>query len=204
MKLPAFEVAYNRKQNSTEVSGLKEEHLPDNDSYLLFTKFGSLQTFIAQYGNSSYGDGLYRTHNQESALKWTALLEGYYPEFIGKIACFGFDWEGNMFVQRKDDGESVMMIFEIATGDYFELEQSIEGFHEEDLIDYSDETLHVEKFHLAMAHIGTELQWRDCIGHKVSLLLGGDDVVENMEITDMEVYWSIQQQIMDSLNDLPE
>jgi hypothetical protein len=39
--------------------------------------------------------------------------------------------------------------------------------------------------------------------HKISLLLDGEDVAENMVVSDMEVNWSIQQQIIDEINKIP-
>jgi hypothetical protein len=109
-----------------------------------------------------------------------------------------------MIVQRMDGTQSIIMIFEVATGDYFELEQTITLFHEEDLVEYKEDTLHEEKFLLAMSHLGiSSISRNDCIAHRISLFLGGEDVVENMEVTDMEVNWSLQQQIMDQINKIP-
>lgn len=189
MKLPRFENAYN----ADTLPGSGFEKGPDE-----------LADFFFTYGNATYNNGLYRTHSIDSSIKWTGLLEEYYPAFKGKVRCFGYDWEGNMIVQRMDGRQSVIMIFEIATGDYYELEQTIEGFHEEDLVDHKEDTLHVEKFLLVTSHLGlSSISRNDCIAHRVSLLMGGEDVAENMEVTDLEVNWSIQQQLMDEINKMP-
>ncbi len=189
MKLPRFENAYHA--DTSPGSGFEKG--PDELADFLFT-----------YGNATYNNGLYRTHSIDSSLQWTRLLEGYYPAFKGKIRCFGYDWEGNMIVQRMDGKESTVMIFECATGDYFELEQTIAGFHEEDLVDYKDDTIHEEKFLLVMSHLGIgNISRTDCIAHRISLLLGGEDVAENREVMDMEINWSLQQQLMDEINKMP-
>lgn len=201
MKLPAFEKACV----STGIAS------PDNaaaysaaakDAFL--KEHHELKDFLNSYGGETFDNGLYRTHSLNTAIKWTALLEQYYPEFKGQLRCFGYDWEGNMVVQKMEGGNSEVMIFEISSGDYFALEQTITGFHEEDLVEYRDETLHEEKFHLVTSHLGiTGISGNDCIAHRVSLLIGGEDVPENMQVTDMEVNWSVQQQLMDEINKMP-
>lgn len=203
MNFSRFDSTYESVKDSTENSFPKDGFTataPTSDIPLLKAS-SEFSDFLNSYGGRSYGSGLYRIHTFNSALYWTSAIEGFHPEFMGKILCFGYDWEGNMFVQRLDENQSVVMIFEIATGDYFELEQTIRGFHEEDLIDYVEETLHKEKFLEVMAELKIDkLTFNQCIGHKVSLLLGGEDVIANMEVTDFDVHWSLQQQIMNEIN----
>jgi hypothetical protein len=56
------------------------------------------------------------------------------------------------------------MIFECATGDYFELEQTIKGFHEEDLIEYREDTLHEEKYRLVTSFLGiASISRKECM-----------------------------------------
>lgn len=37
-----------------------------------------------------------------------------------------------------------------------------------------------------------------------SLFLGGEDSLENMEVSDMEVYWDMTDQLWEAVKDLPE
>lgn len=42
-----------------------------------------------------------------------------------------------------------------------------------------------------------------CVGLKVPLFLGGTASVDNMEITDMELYWSLRAQLLMGTAHLP-
>lgn len=204
MHLPKFDFTYRYEIDTLADSFQTEEltgDLNDVDSTFLKKKSEEFFDFIGSYVGRTYAFGLYRIHSRKSAIKWTSLLEQYYPEFKDRLLCFGYDWEGNMIAQRMDDDISTIMIFEIATGDYFEFEQTIRGFHEEDLVEYKEDTIHATKFQLCLSHLSIKnLSRHECIAHRVSLLLGGEDTPVNIEITDLEVLWSLQQQIMDEIN----
>ena len=45
---------------------------------------------------------------------------------------------------------------------------------------------------------------RLCVGYRIPLFLGGDDSLENMEVSDMEVYWDMTDQLWEAVKDLPE
>ena len=205
MKLPGFDkvLECNKEEGGLAATGTSGAVSAEEREWFLNGR-EELADFLASYGSRTYNGGLYRTHSLDSAIKWTRLLKEYYPGFKDKIRTFGYDWEGNMMVQRMEGKESVVMIFECATGDYFELEQTIKGFHEEDLVAYREDTLHEEKYRLATSFLGIAgIPGEKCIAHKTSLLLGGEDLVENMEVTDLEVIWSLQQQIIDKINKMP-
>ncbi len=196
MKLRKFYDQYSCQKSNFEINNALMSTFVSNHQ--------ELKLFIESYGNKTFNKGLYRTYGFEDAEKWTKIVINDYPEFEGKIICFASDWEGNQYAQKFINNVSTIVIFEISTGDYFELEQTIEGFHEVDLIDYDDETLHIQKFEKAMKYLSiSQINNKECIAHKISLLLGGEDTLENLEITDMEVNWSLQQQIMDQINKLP-
>lgn len=43
----------------------------------------------------------------------------------------------------------------------------------------------------------------DCVGYRVPLFLGGKDTVENLEVIDLEVYWSVCGQLRQGTRTLP-
>ena len=45
-----------------------------------------------------------------------------------------------------------------------------------------------------MEYSNVEIEFGRCAGYKVPLFLGGDDIVENLEDSDMEVYWEVLTQ----------
>jgi hypothetical protein len=40
------------------------------------------------------------------------------------------------------------------------------------------------------------LKYDQCVGYKVPLFLNGQDELENLEVSDMEVYWEIMMPLM--------
>ena len=43
----------------------------------------------------------------------------------------------------------------------------------------------------------------ECVGYRVPLFLGGQDVVDNLEVSDLGVYWSLCAQLRQGTRDLP-
>lgn len=43
----------------------------------------------------------------------------------------------------------------------------------------------------------------ECGGYRIPLFLGGEDSLENMEVSDMEVYWDMTDQLWEAVKDLP-
>lgn len=44
----------------------------------------------------------------------------------------------------------------------------------------------------------------ECAGYRIPLFLDGEDSLENMEVSDMEVYWDMTDQLWEAVKDLPE
>ncbi len=82
-------------------------------------------------------------------------------------------------------------MLEPGTGEALEIPVGFELFHNEELVDYRNEALAAEFFvQWRSTHVGAgPLNAADCVGYKVPLFLGGADAVENLELTDFEVYW---------------
>jgi hypothetical protein len=49
----------------------------------------------------------------------------------------------------------------------------------------------------------SSINYKECIGYKVPLFLGGKDTTDNFEIADLEVYWEITCQLYHQVKDLP-
>jgi hypothetical protein len=72
-------------------------------------------------------------------------------------------------------------------------------------LDYADAALATEFFEAwsAANAVSMPLGPDQCVGYKVPLFLGGQDVVENLELTDLDVYWSISGQLRHGALSLP-
>lgn len=44
--------------------------------------------------------------------------------------------------------------------------------------------------------MGKCLKYNECAGYKIPLFLNGDDIVDNLEVSDMEVYWEIMMPLI--------
>lgn len=156
--------------------------------------------FAAAFAGASFAGGLYRTHDALSGPRaWAAVREGF-PELAHRACPFGYDWLGRQFAldaERVENGQRLVLLIEPGTGESLEIPVSFEAFHEAELVDYADAALATEFFEaLADKHPEWIPIARDaCIGYRVPLFLGGQDVVDNLEVTDLDVYWSICGQL---------
>jgi hypothetical protein len=82
---------------------------------------------------------------------------------------------------------------------------SFVGFHDDELVEYADEALAAEFFELwAGRYPDTLPLGRDsCVGYRVPLFLGGQDDIENLEVSDLAVYWSLCGELRAAVRDLP-
>ncbi|OLL31498.1 hypothetical protein BTH42_11190 [Burkholderia sp. SRS-W-2-2016] len=66
----------------------------------------------------------------------------------------------------------------------------IESFHDQELVDYEDAALAEAFFGEWIRRGGPGPSNSQCVGYKRPLLLGGVDAVENLELIDLDVYWT--------------
>jgi hypothetical protein len=95
-------------------------------------------------------------------------------------------------------------MFEPGTGDMLEAPTTVADFHDGFLGQFGDEALAEAYFLAWQATTGTNgLAFTQCVGYKKQLFLGGEDGLANLEVTDLEVYWSLSAQIWAQVRDLP-
>lgn len=163
------------------------------------------EDFLNQLGGKSFGNGLFRSFSNENIEKWTTIVTEAYPEAQGQFKLFGFDWMGRCFgvSARKDESEKIFM-FEIGTGEVFGIPCSLENFLNEEIPLYADDCLAASFFDEWMTINEEAIPYENCVGYIVPLFLGGDDEIDNLEETDMEVYWDITTQIANTVEDYPD
>ncbi|MBT2533274.1 DUF1851 domain-containing protein [Arthrobacter sp. ISL-48] len=95
------------------------------------------------------------------------------------------------------EGQPLVLIFEPGTGETLEIPAPFSGFHDEELTEYADAALAREFFEIWSAANSDSLPLspHQCAGYRVPLFLGGSDAVENVELSDLEAYWSICGQL---------
>ncbi|MFI5729195.1 T6SS immunity protein Tdi1 domain-containing protein [Kribbella sp. NPDC051587] len=129
-----------------------------------------------------------------SATAGQAWVDAAFPEFRGRFEVFGFDWLGRQFATDRARGEALdpeVMIVEAGTGEALEVPVPFSKFHDEELVDYSEEALAVSFYLQWQSQTPSPLEFGQCVGYQVPLFLGGKDQVENLELMDIEIYWDI-------------
>src|SRR4051812_23495728 len=84
------------------------------------------------FGGLSIDLGSFRIHTYESAQKWADIIMESFPQYKNEIIPFGFDWLGRQYAINRNQ-DNLIIMFDGATGEDFELEQSLEDFFNEEL-----------------------------------------------------------------------
>ncbi|WP_102193370.1 T6SS immunity protein Tdi1 domain-containing protein [Microbacterium aurantiacum] len=159
--------------------------------------------YCAEFAGASFDGGLYRVHNAESASKAGDLLRGAFPDFAKRIVPFGYDWLGRQFAfdfGRMREAEPQILLLEPGTGQALEIPTTFMEFCEVELTTETNAALAVEFFdEWSMRTSRTHALTREqCVGYVVPLYLGGSDTVENLSITQLDVYWELCGQMLRS------
>ncbi|MBJ7353947.1 MAG: DUF1851 domain-containing protein [Thermoleophilaceae bacterium] len=123
-----------------------------------------------------------------------------FPEFAQRVCPFGYDWLGRQFAVdsgRVEDGQPQVLMLEPGTGEALEIPVDFAVLHDEELVEHSDAAL-ASAFFRAWSEVNPDalpLLRSQCVGYKVPLFLGGNDTAENLEVSDIDVYWTICGQL---------
>lgn len=186
------------------------EDVPAGSAWLheRLTKVPGYTDFAAEFAGATFDGGLYRVHDDISGPRAVDLIRDAYPEYTGRVCPFGFDWLGNQMAVdygRIVEGQPQVLLFEVGTGKALRIPVSFTAFHEEEAVDNPEAALASEFFYSWSAPNTDALPLRrdQCVGYRIPLFLGGQDEEQNLEITDLEVYWSLTGQLRVSTLDLP-
>jgi hypothetical protein len=165
-----------------------------------------ISDFLGRYSGTSFNKGLYRVLSVSEIARWTATVAVAFPSFKGNIFCFSCDWLGRHFAldfERKENGKCLVLMFEPGTGQALEIPATFRDFHEVELVQYQNDALAVD-FHRSWLDAGGAVpEISECVGYKKPLFLGGEDILSNLELSDMDVYWSICGQLLEKVRGLP-
>lgn len=171
--------------------GIKESMEETNDLY---------KDFLKQYGGKQFGSGLFVVFRENDLEKWTQIISSTFEDFKGIFKVFGYDWLGRCFaIDLREDTKENIVMFEIGTNDVLEIPCAFREFLEKEIPLYTDACL-AEKFFKEWSEFAKiKLQYGRCAGYKLPLFLGGADEKENLQDSDMEVYWDVITQIIKQL-----
>lgn len=155
----------------------------------------SSEEFLSSIEGKTFLNGMYRVFNLSQIEKWRKIVEQAFPAYKGQIKVFSFDWLGRIFAVKESKG--TVLMFEPGTGEVLDIPANIEEFHNIEIVEYHEDSLASAFFdewfekqeHYVLKH-------NECVGYKVPLFLNGDDVVDNLEVSDMDVYWEIMMPLI--------
>lgn len=164
-----------------------------------------VQEVIGRLGGCTFDGGLYRVHTADTSRAAEALVAAAYPDLAHRMGhVFGYDWLGRQFaVDRGVPDEGAVVMFEPGTGEMLEIPVPMTAFHDEELVDFADAALAADFFHRWKELHSEEISGSACVGYRTPLYLGGVDDVANLELTDLEVYWTLMGQIRNQVRGLP-
>lgn len=153
-----------------------------------------------EFAGASFAGGLYRVHDEHSGPRSLSLVTEAFPEFRARVRPFGYDWLGRQLAidsGRVENGQALVLLLEPGTGEVLEISASFTEFHDEELIEYADAAL-AEAFFQEWSGENpgsVPLGQSTCVGYRQPLFLAGRDVVDNLEVIDLDVYWTLFGQI---------
>jgi len=153
-----------------------------------------------------YLDGAYRVHRPDDVARFTKLAADAFPEFEGRITCFGSDWLGRQFANdrgRLTDGAPQVLMLEPGTGQALEIPVDQAAFHEEELVQEPDAAVAYSFFRDWKANGGVTPSYEECVGYQMPLYLGGTDDLRNLQLTGLDVYWTLSAQLLARTRGLP-
>jgi len=165
-----------------------------------------LKELFLRFGGASFNRGLYRVMTADIVEAAHALIAHAFPECASQAKAFGYDWGGRIFaleLDRLEEGLPAIMLFEPGTGEALEIPANLVTFHENELINNSEAALGVSFHKQWLATGGAAPKYDQCIGYQRPLFLGGEDVVENLELSDLDVYWTLSGQMIQQTRGLP-
>lgn len=177
----------------------------------LDTRLGTVDgfsEFVAEFAGATFAGGLYRVHDRRTGQQALGAAAEAFPEFTSRFHPFAYDWLGRQFgvdFGRMEEGRPLVLLLEPGTGEALEVPATFASFHEEELVNYADAALATTFFDAwaAVNRAAMPLKRDLCVGYRVPLFLGGRDEVDNMEISDFQVYWSICGQLRLGTLNLP-
>jgi T6SS immunity protein Tdi1, C-terminal len=179
-------------------------HPPDSIRRKVNTDFCEC---LQALGGKTFSHGLYRVYPWDKLQEQTARASELFTPTEGHILVFGADWLGRQFAidfrETTSRGPAVKC-FSFGVPSSFCTDLGIVDFHNLALVDKADAALAARFYKQWRSTSDSDIAPNQCIGYKVPLFLGGEGVVANLELTDMDVYLSLCTQLYHRVRRLPE
>jgi hypothetical protein len=172
---------------------------PDDDEQPSYFRPGALSEvpglceLLAIGAGKSFGNGILRIHSKAEMDRATRLISEAFPEWVGSVPV-AKDWLGRQYVVPARRFSTLMLI-EPGSGEVFEVDCGIEELFDAEMPADPVTYLASDLFHEWASVNAAVIQIGKCVGFKVPLFLGGAGSVDNLEISDEGIYWSLIGQL---------
>jgi len=154
---------------------------------------GVLDQVLERFGGMSFSDGLYRLHRPEDVAAWNRTIATAWSEDVNRITVFAYDWLGRQFALF---GQKMVLSFSAGDLEFVEIPADPVSFHNEILTKYRQDVLAAAFYNAWREAGGAAPMYGSCAGYKRPLFLGGEDWIENLELIDMDVYWTVSAPVI--------
>ena len=147
---------------------------------------------ITQLGGKTYGKGLISFFAPEEIPLWTENIKEAFPWFQRAFRPFAYDWQGCVHTAYiTAGGNEVPVIFNVGTDEIHYAPCTLQDYLDKMIPAHVDGTLAAGFFKKWSRHSKQSLKRNECVSYRIPLDYGGKDVFDNMEISDMDVYWTV-------------
>lgn len=158
-------------------------------------------------GGKTFNDGVFRVYRGDQVAGFTTTIASMFAAVKTTAIAFGYDWMGRQFVvdysEMVDDKPTVVCL-EPGVPDSFCTAEPILPFFNKALVTSADAALAEPLFRRWRKKRKRPIAPHECVGYKMPLFLAGEDELDNMELTDLDVYLTLCAQLWNKVKDLPD
>lgn len=158
------------------------------------------EDFINSFGGMQLLDGLFTVFKKEDIDKYNEIVADFTPrfKFEAETRVFGYNWLGVIFVHYTDTAlDNMIQMVDVGDNAVYEIPCSFEDFLNIEISEYAEEILQ-DLFFLRFqeSQAVKPIKYGECVGYKVPLFLNGEEEPHNLEVSDMDVYWTLMTQLI--------
>ncbi|MFI6950563.1 T6SS immunity protein Tdi1 domain-containing protein [Streptomyces sp. NPDC050422] len=146
----------------------------------------------------SFGNGIVRIHSEGEALRAGELIKESFSKLGDRTVPLAKDWLGRQFVVPLINGRArsgLLLLVEPGSGEVFDVDCGLVDLFSVEMVADSETFLAADLFDDWRERNSVIMSSDQCVGFKVPLFLGGEGSVDNLEVSDESVYWSLLGQI---------
>ncbi len=157
---------------------------------------------VHRFGGTSFNRGLYRILPVENMDRWNQVAWQTWPNLDARFWVIAIDWHGRLYgidysTAERDERGWCMSGLVPHSGKHGEFGDDLIGFHDIRLVDRMNGAISSGYFAEWLEAGGDEPAFDQCVNQKIPYFLGGcADEVDDLELSDLDVYWHLSSQLI--------